>query len=85
MKELVKIAELLGEENEKKLKESITDMLIERFEEDLDDMNYYMMDYESLFDEIRIEVKNVLKTKITKKYMEKAEQRFSELFEESFE
>lgn len=84
MKELTKIAEFLGEENEKKLRDNITDILIERFEEDLDDMNCYMIDYDCLFDEIQNEVRNALKTKIAKKYMEKAEQKFSELFKESF-
>lgn len=81
MKELVKIVELLGEENEKRLKDTITDLLIEQVENDLNDMSCYMIDYESLFDEIRDEVKNNLKTKFTKKYMEKAERKFSELFE----
>ena len=81
MEELTKIAKLLGEENEKKLKDSITDMLIERFESDLDDMGCYMIDYEALFDEIRKEVKSAMKDKVTKMYMAKAEEKFSELFE----
>lgn len=81
MEELTKIAKLLGEENEKKLKDSITDLLIERFMEDLDDMGCYMIDYEQLFDEVRVEVESVMKNKIMKMYMEKAEKKFSELFE----
>lgn len=81
MEELTKIAKLLGEENEKKLRDSMTDILIERFEEDLNDMNCYLIDYEALFDEIRKEVKSVMKDKVTKMYMAKAEEKFSELFE----
>lgn len=81
MEELTKIAKLLGEENEKKLRDSMTDILIERFEEDLNDMNCYLVDYEALFDEIRKEVKSIMKDKVIKMYMAKAEEKFSELFE----
>lgn len=82
MKEFNNIAKLLGAENEKKLKDSITELLIERFEDDLNDMACYMIDYEQLFDEIQNEVKAVLKDKISKAYMEKAEAKFNELFGE---
>lgn len=84
MKELNNIAKLLGEKNEQKLKDSITDLLINRFEDDLNDMCCYMIDYDQLFDEIRDEVKATLKSKVAKVYMEKAEAKFTELFEESF-
>lgn len=82
MEELTKISKLLGEENEKRLKDTITDLLIEQVENDLNDMNYFMIDYESLFVEAKEEVKAIMKDKLMKKYMEKAEDKLSELFEE---
>lgn len=81
MEKVLEIAKLLGEENVQKLKDSITDALIERCQDELDDMAIWVIDYEQLFDEIQDEVKAVMKEKIMKKYLEMAEGKFSELFE----
>lgn len=81
MEKVLEIAKLLGEENVQKLKDSITDALIERCQDELDDMAIWVIDYEQLFDEIQDEVKAVMKAKIMKKYLEMAEGKFSELFE----
>lgn len=80
MEKVLEIAKLLGEENVKKLKDSITDALIERCQDELDDMSIWVIDYEQLFDEIQDEVRAVMKEKIMKKYIEMAEGKFSELF-----
>ena len=82
MKDFNNIVKLLGENNEQKLKDTITDLLIDRFEDDLNDMSCYMIDYDQLFDEIRDEVKSVLKDKVAKVYLAKAEAKFNELFGE---
>lgn len=82
MKELTKIAKLLGEENEKKLKDAITDLLIHQFEDDLENMAEYMCDYDAIFDEVRENVTSIMKDKIVKAYIAKAEAKFNELFGE---
>lgn len=82
LKELTTIAKLLGEENEKRLKDAITDLLINQFEDDLENMAEYMCDYSEIFDEVRKEVTSIMKDKITKAYLEKAKEKFNELFGE---
>lgn len=81
MEKVLEIAKLLGEENVTKLRDSITNALIERCQDELDDMSVWVVDYEQLFDEIQDEVKAVMKDKIMRKYIEMAEGKFSELFE----
>lgn len=82
MENLSKMANLLGEENEKRLKDAITDLLIHQFEDDLSNMCEYMCDYGEIFDEVRKEVTSIMKNKITKAYAAKAEAKFDELFGE---
>lgn len=80
MKELSNIAKLLGEENEKKLKDKITDLLIERVDEDLRGMCTYLIDFEYVFDQVRKDVEKDIKEMIYKKYMEAMEFKMNELF-----
>ena len=82
MENISKIAKILGEDNEKRLKDAITDLLINQFEDDLVNMTDYMFDYEEIFDEVKKEAKSVMKDKISKAYMKKAETKFAELFGE---
>lgn len=82
MENISKFSKILGEDNEKRLKDAITDLLINQFEDDLENMTDYMFDYEEIFDEVRKEVKSVMKDKISKAYMKKMEVKFAELFEE---
>jgi hypothetical protein len=82
MKELTKLAMLLGEDNEKRFKDAITDLLINQFEDDLQNMTDYMCDYDEIFDEVRKEVTSIMKEKIKIIYLEKAETKFNELFGE---
>lgn len=75
-------AKLLGEENEKKLQDAMTDVLIRQFEDDLENMTQYMCDYEEIFDEVRKEVTAIMRDKIIKAYLAKADAKFAELFGE---
>ena len=84
MENLNNIAKLLGEENEKRFKDSITDILINRFQEDIDDYDEYMVDLYDLFNEIEDEIRTAVKEKYVKMYMEKADQKFAKLFAEHF-
>jgi hypothetical protein len=81
MEKVLAVASLLGEDNVNRLKETITNLLIERCQDELDDMAIYMVDYEQLFDEVHNEVKSIMKDKIMKMYLEKAEGKLSEIFE----
>lgn len=81
MEKCLEVAKLLGEENVNRLKDTVTDLLIKRCEEELDDMAIYMVDYERLFAEVEAEVRSIIKDRIMKIYLEKAEGKISELFD----
>lgn len=81
MEKCLEVAKLLGEDNVNRLKDTVTDLLIKRCEDELEDMAVYMIDYENLFEEIEKEVKSIVKQKIMSKYLEMAEGKISELFE----
>lgn len=80
MEKCLEVAKLLGEENVNRLKDTVTDLLIKRCEDELEDMAIYMIDYENLFEEVEAEVKAIVKDKIMQMYLEKAEGKISELF-----
>ena len=80
MADLSSIAKLLGEENEKKLKDTITDIFINTIEEDLNQMNTFLIDFEGLFEEVREEVREELKDMMYKKYLAKIEDKMDEFF-----
>ena len=81
MEKCLEVAKLLGEENVNRLKDTVTDLLIKRCEDELEDMNIYMIDYENLFEEIEDEVKAVVKNKIMQVYLAKVEEKISKLAE----
>ena len=83
MEELLAITKVLGEENEKRFKDAVTDLLIEQVKDDLENMSNYLIDWEELFDEIRAEIKEEFREKVRTMYMKAAEQKLSEVFCES--
>ena len=83
MEEQLAITKILGEENEKRLKEAITDLLIEQVKGDLDNMCHYLIDWEELFEEIRDEIKEEFREKLREKYIKVAEEKLSEVFKDS--
>lgn len=80
MEKVLEVAKLLGEENVNRLKDTVTDLLIKRCEDELEDMAIYMVDYEQLFAEVENEVRSIIKDRVMKAYLEKAEEKISELF-----
>lgn len=80
MEEVAKIVALLGEDNVKRLKDGITDLLLEQVSQELNDMSVWLIDYESLLDEIREEVKADIKKKILPKYLVTVEKKVEEVF-----
>lgn len=80
MRNLSEIAKLLGEENEKRLKDAFTDLLIGRIQEDLECLEDYVLDYSLIFDEISRDVREYMKESLMDVYMKKADEKLSELF-----
>lgn len=68
-KEMMQIAALLGEENEQRLKDAVTDAMIRAAEKNIAEwMNrYYMMDFRELFSENEEDVKAEVKKRIMKR------------------
>lgn len=81
MEKVLEVAKLLGEENVNRLKDTVTDLLIERCRDELDDMAVYMVDYEQLFAEVEEEVRSIIKDRIVQLYLKEAEHRISQLAE----
>lgn len=81
MEKLTAFTKLLGEENEKKFRDRVTELLIEQVESDLENMYCYLIDFESMFEEIREDVMEDTKRKVAERYKKKVEEKFSELFE----
>lgn len=69
------IIELLGKENVEELKKGVTELLIERVKDDLEDFDEYLFDYGRLLDEVKDEVEANLKKKLTKIYEKKQKRR----------
>ena len=83
MEELLAITKVLGEENEKRFKDAVTDLLIEQVKDDLVNLSNYLIDWEELFDEIRNEIKDEFRKKVREKYLKVAEEKLSEVFKET--
>ncbi len=81
MAQLNELAKLLGEENEKRLKSSITDLLIEQVADELRENYEFLIDYDHLFSEVIGEIEEEFKSRIREKYMGIMDEKFSELFE----
>lgn len=83
MEELLAITKVLGEENTKKFKDAVTDLLIEQVKGDLENLCNYLIDWEELFEEIRSEIKDEFRDKVREKYLRVAEEKLSEVFSEN--
>lgn len=75
------IIKLLGEENEKRLKDAITDLLIAKVESDLDEKYAYdyILAFDEIFEEVANEVKVDAKEKMIKILSEKLDGKISEV------
>ena len=76
-----KIAELLGEENEKRLKDRITDILIEQAEEDIKERYKYeyVIAFDDIFKKVAEEIEEETKKRMKEKYMKMLEEKLSNL------
>lgn len=85
MEELTKIARLLGEDNEKKLKDGITQMLLNQAECDLEDKYRYdyCIEFDDIYDELKREIKEEVKEKLRRKYMESLDKKMEKWLKEN--
>lgn len=84
MSDLPMLIRLLGEENEKRLKDAITDMLIDQVQKDLETADEYIIYYDELFDEIRCEVEKRVKEKVVVDYTGKLVAKVTDMLDKSF-
>ena len=84
MENLMGVAKILGEENEQKIKDEITNAIIELVNRDLEEFGKYayMIDFGKIFKEIEIEVKKRVKEKVANMYADKIEEKFAEWIKE---
>jgi hypothetical protein len=80
MEDLTKIARLLGEDNEKKLKDGIVEMLLKQAQYDLESKYEYdySINFDDIYDEVKKEVREEVKEKLKRRYMEFIEQKMME-------
>ena len=64
MKELTAFGKLLGEENEKRFRDEVTNILIGRFQEEIDSEEECILDLDELVGEIMEELKQEIKNKV---------------------
>ena len=64
------ITKLLGEENEKRLKDGITDLLLQQVERDLEDKYRYdfILAFDDIYKDVKEEIEEEFKEKVAKKY-----------------
>lgn len=82
MEELTNIAKLLGEENEKKLRDGITDLLLRQIEQDMEDRYKYdyIIAFDDIFEEVKEQIEEELKKKIAEKYRERMNKELEKMF-----
>lgn len=83
MNDLTPLARLLGEDNEKRLKDTLTDILLKQVQKDLETADEYIIYYDGLFSEIRKEVENRVKEMVVKNYTEKLAEKITRMLEEN--
>lgn len=76
-------ARLLGENNEKRLKDTLTDLLLNQVQKDLETADEYILYYDGLFSEIRKEVESRVKEMVVKNYTEKLAEKITRMLEEN--
>lgn len=80
MEQLTKIAELLGEDNAKRLKDTITDMIIENVKSDMDNMSVYLIDFEAILDGVRDDIERDVRERLVNEYTEVLRKRLDDYF-----
>lgn len=82
MEKLTTIAKLLGEDNEKRLKEEITNLLIGQVEMDLEEKYKYeyILAFDDLYEEVKEQMEKEFKERLASKYREQMDAKLTEIF-----
>ena len=69
-----------GEENEKKLKDGILELMLNQAKLDIESKYEYdyCIEFDDIYDEIKMEIKEEVKERLKKKYMESIDKKMEE-------
>lgn len=81
LKDLSIVARLLGKDNEKKLKDGITDLLLNKVEYDLDDKYRYdyILAFDDIYKDVKEEIEEEFREKLAKKYRQHMNKKLKEI------
>lgn len=84
LKDLSVVVTLLGEDNVKRLRDGITDLLLEKVSYDLDDLDdKYKYDYilalDDIYKDVKEEIEDEFKEKLAKKYRQYMNKKLKEM------
>lgn len=84
--DFTKVADILGADNEKRLKDAITDALIEQAVYDIKDRysSAYCIDFDELMSNVSDEVNNEVKEQIKSRIMQIVMKKIEDMFDEGF-
>lgn len=81
LKDLSVVAILLGEDNAKRLRDGITDLLLEKVSYDLDDKYKYdyILAFDDIYKDVKEEIEDEFKEKLAKKYRQHMNKKLKEI------
>lgn len=81
LKDLSFVATLLGEDNEKRLRDGITDLLLRQVENDLEDKYRYdfILAFDDIYKDVKEEIEDEFKEKLAKKYRQHMNKKLKEI------
>lgn len=81
LKDLSIVAKLLGEDNEKRLRDGITDLLLYQVECDLKDKYRYdyILAFDDIYKDVKEEIEDEFKEKLAKKYRQHMNKKLKEI------
>lgn len=84
--DFTKVADILGADNEKRLKDAITDALIQQAIYDIKDRysSIYCIDFDDLMSDVANEVNNEVKEEMKSRMMKIAMKKIEDMFDEGF-
>ena len=81
LRDITFIATILGEDNEKRLKDGITDLLLRQVEMDLEDKYKYdyILAFDDIYKDVKEEIEDEFKEKLAKKYRQHMNKKLKEI------
>ena len=78
------ICNVLGAENEERLKDEIIDIIVNRVEDDLNDWGEYIFNYDRMFREIEHEITAEVKAKVRERVMARLNEQVDDMCNKLF-